>query len=55
VVSFIIAAAITPTIDPLNQAIVAGPLIVLYELGVLLARFAGRRSPAPLNAEPASE
>ena len=55
VVSFIIAAAITPTIDPLNQAIVAGPLIVLYELGVLLARIAGRRSPAQLNAEPASE
>ena len=44
VVSFIIAAAITPTIDPLNQAIVAVPLIVLYELGVLLARIAGRRS-----------
>ena len=55
VVSFIIAAAITPTIDPLNQAIVAVPLIVLYELGVLLARFAGRRSTAALNAEPASE
>ena len=55
VVSFVIAAAITPTVDPLNQAIVAGPLIVLYELGVLLARFAGRRSTAPLNAEPASE
>ena len=55
VVSFIIAAAITPTIDPLNQAIVAMPLIVLYELGVLLARIAGRRSAAALNAEPASE
>lgn len=55
VVSFVIAAAITPTIDPLNQAIVAGPLIVLYELGVLLARFAGRRSATALNAEPASE
>lgn len=55
VVSFIIAAAITPTIDPLNQAIVAGPLIVLYELGVLLARFADRRSAATLNPEPAGE
>ena len=55
VVSFVIAAAITPTIDPLNQAIVAGPLIVLYELGVILARIAGRRSSAQLNAEPASE
>lgn len=43
VASFIIAAAITPTIDPVNQAIVAVPLIVLYEVGVLLARLAGRR------------
>ena len=57
VAAFVIAAAITPTIDPLNQAIVAGPLIVLYEVGVLLARFAGRRrrSETALNAEPASE
>ena len=55
VVSFVIAAAITPTIDPLNQAIVAGPLIVLYEFGVLLAWIAGRRASAALNAEPANE
>ena len=55
VVSFVIAAAITPTIDPLNQAIVAVPLIVLYEVGILLARLAGRRHAAALNAEPASE
>ncbi len=57
VAAFVIAAAITPTIDPLNQAIVAGPLIVLYEVGVLLARLAGRRNRAhsALNAEPASE
>ena len=46
VASFVIAAAITPTIDPINQAIVAGPLIILYELGILLARFAGRRRSA---------
>ena len=43
VASFVIAAAITPTIDPVNQAIVALPLIVLYEVGVQLARLAGRR------------
>ncbi len=55
VASFIIAAAITPTIDPLNQAIVAVPLIVLYELGVLLAWLAGRRRAASFNPEPASE
>lgn len=55
VASFVIAAAITPTIDPLNQAIVAGPLIVLYELGVLLAWISGRRASASLNANPANE
>ena len=43
VAAFVIAAAITPTIDPVNQAIVAAPLIVLYEVGVQLARLAGRR------------
>ncbi len=42
VVAFILAAIITPTFDPVNQALVAGPLLVLYELGVLLARVAGR-------------
>jgi sec-independent protein translocase protein TatC len=34
------AAVITPTVDPLNMMLVMGPLIVLYEIGVLLARIA---------------
>jgi sec-independent protein translocase protein TatC len=42
VVAFILAAIITPTVDPVNQALVAGPLLVLYELGILLARIAER-------------
>ena len=42
VVAFIMDAIITPTFDPVNQALVAVLLLVLYELGVLLARFAGR-------------
>ncbi len=42
VVAFIMAAIITPTVDPVNQALVAGPLLVLYEVGILLARIAGR-------------
>ena len=42
VVAFILAAIITPTFDPVNQALVAAPLLVLYELGILLARLAGR-------------
>ena len=42
VIAFILAAIITPTFDPVNQVLVAGPLLVLYEIGVLLARLAGR-------------
>ena len=42
VVAFILGAIITPTVDPVNQALVAVPLLVLYELGVLLAKVAGR-------------
>ena len=43
VVAFILSALITPTVDPLNQVLVAAPLIVLYELGVWLSKLAGRR------------
>ena len=42
VVAFILGAIITPTFDPVNQALVAVPLLVLYEVGILLARLAGR-------------
>ena len=42
VIAFILGAIITPTFDPVNQALVAGPLLALYELGVLLAKIAGR-------------
>jgi len=36
----VVAAIITPTVDPLNMLLVMGPLLVLYEIGVLLARIA---------------
>jgi sec-independent protein translocase protein TatC len=36
----VLAAVITPTVDPFNMALVMGPLIVLYEIGVLLAKIA---------------
>ena len=36
----VIAAIITPTVDPFNMALVMAPLIVLYGLGVLLAAIA---------------
>lgn len=39
----IIAAIVTPTSDPLNLALVAVPMYVLYELGLLLALLAPRK------------
>jgi sec-independent protein translocase protein TatC len=38
--AFVVAAVITPTPDPFNQTLVGLPLYLLYELGVLLARWA---------------
>jgi sec-independent protein translocase protein TatC len=40
---FVAAALLTPTPDPFNQTLVAIPLYVLYELGLLLGRFAEAR------------
>ena len=38
----VVAAVITPTPDPFNMTIVMVPLILLYELGILLARLVYR-------------
>jgi sec-independent protein translocase protein TatC len=38
----LIAAAITPTVDPMNMLLVMAPLFLLYELGVFLARLTYR-------------
>ena len=40
VLAFVIGAIITPTPDPVNQTIVSLPIYFLFELGVILARFA---------------
>jgi sec-independent protein translocase protein TatC len=40
VAAFIVSAVVTPTPDPFNQLLVAVPILVLYEVGVLLARLA---------------
>jgi sec-independent protein translocase protein TatC len=45
ILAFLLGAVITPTIDPVNQTLVALPLIVLYLLSILLARIFERRSP----------
>ncbi len=42
--AFILGAIITPTFDPINQTLVALPLIVLYELSIWLARIVQPRA-----------
>ena len=37
VAAFVVSAIVTPTIDPVTQSLVAGPIIVLYFLGIVLA------------------
>lgn len=52
--SFITAAILTPTVDPINQTLVAGTLIVLFEMSIWLARIVQRRD-APRTTATASE
>ncbi len=49
VIIAIVAAAITPTIDPINMALVMGPLIALYFLSIALAFLARRGRSASLE------
>ncbi|MFH1481795.1 MAG: twin-arginine translocase subunit TatC [Pseudomonadota bacterium] len=46
--SFVLAAILTPTPDVFNQLLMAGPLVILYELGILGARIFVPKKPADL-------
>ena len=47
-ITFIIAAVVTPTGDPMNQTIFAAPMIILYLLSIVIAWIVGpkRRKPS---------
>ena len=54
--SFVLAAIITPTFDAVNQSIVAGTMIVLYEISIWLAWLVQkRRQPADIEADSGQE
>jgi sec-independent protein translocase protein TatC len=38
ILAFVAAAIVTPSVDPITQSLVAGPIIVLYCVGIVLAR-----------------
>ena len=54
-INFIIAAVLTPTPDALNQTLMAGPLIILYEVGIIAARIFGKRTRAAATAAAAAD
>ena len=47
---FIVAAVLTPSPDALSQILMALPLMVLYEVSIVLAKFARKNKPAPAAA-----
>jgi sec-independent protein translocase protein TatC len=53
--AFVAAAILTPTPDMINQSLMAGPIIILYEIGIVSARvFGRRRTPAGAAASEAA-
>lgn len=54
IIAFIIGATITPTLDPVNQSLVAVPLIILYEMSIWLAKFVQPKRYHSIASAPAS-
>jgi len=53
IAAFILAAIITPTFDPINQSLVAVPLIILYEMSIWLAKLVYRKKAEAVPETPA--
>jgi sec-independent protein translocase protein TatC len=49
--AFIIAAMLTPTPDFFNQMLMAVPIIVLYEAGILVSRILGVKKRSAASEE----
>ena len=52
-IAFIIAAILTPTPDVVNQLLMAGPLVILYEVSIVAVALLGRKTLA--GFEPKAE
>ncbi|MCK9363428.1 MAG: twin-arginine translocase subunit TatC [Syntrophales bacterium] len=48
---FIAAAVLTPSPDAISQILMAGPLLILYEVSIVLTKFAGKKKSSPEEAE----
>lgn len=52
--AFVIGAILTPP-DVFSQTAIAGPFIILYEVGIIVARLFGKKKPAEATAEEKAE
>jgi len=50
VLAFVASAVVTPSIDPITQSLVAGPMIVLYFMGIALAKLVEKPADASANS-----
>jgi sec-independent protein translocase protein TatC len=48
---FIVSAVLTPSPDALSQILMAIPLMILYEVSIVVAKFARNAKPAPAEAD----
>ncbi|MFP5239770.1 MAG: twin-arginine translocase subunit TatC [Acidobacteriota bacterium] len=55
VIFFVIAAVLTPTPDVVNQILMAAPMVVLYEVGIWVAYFFGKRPTPPAQEQSEEE
>lgn len=46
-IAFILAAILTPTPDVVNQVLMGGPLVILYEISIVAIRLFGGSAKAP--------
>jgi sec-independent protein translocase protein TatC len=49
VLAFVAAGILTPTPDAFNQTLMAVPIILLYEVGIVASRLFARRKPEEKN------
>jgi sec-independent protein translocase protein TatC len=50
ILAFVAAAIVTPSVDPVTQSLVAGPMIALYIVGIVLAKLVEGRPLIPRNS-----
>jgi sec-independent protein translocase protein TatC len=49
VIAFVLAAVLTPGPDPLSQLLMAAPMVVLYEVSIIVSKVVAKKRNAKFN------